>query len=173
MLCEAEGTPDAEARAMFEVNFWGAVGVSRAAVKLFREVNSPGKGPGGMILQNNSQSGFLRTPALSFYHRRLYGRTRDRTSPGMEHQGNAVLDATHPSVCILQPSAFYTKVFPAYTAYTDATPDATRASLDGWTFDDDPYKFAETLHQLVDEVEDGKKVPLFLPIGHDTLELRG
>ena len=42
MVAEVEGTPDADARALFEVNFWGVVGVSRAAVKFFRGVNPPG-----------------------------------------------------------------------------------------------------------------------------------
>ena len=65
MVGEVEGTPDADARAVFEVNFWGAVGVSRAAVKFFREVNPPGKG--GVILQNSSMAGFFGTPGGAFY----------------------------------------------------------------------------------------------------------
>ena len=68
MVAEVEGTPDADARALFEVNFWGAVGVSRAAVKFFRELNPPGKG--GIILQNSSTSGFLGPPGLAFYSAR-------------------------------------------------------------------------------------------------------
>lgn len=62
---EVEATPDADARALFNVNFWGAVDVSRAAVKFFREVNPPGKG--GLLLQNSSISGFTGTPSLAFY----------------------------------------------------------------------------------------------------------
>ena len=62
---EVEGTPDADARAIFEVDFWGAVGVSREAVKFFREVNPPGKG--GVILQNSSISGFSGSPGFGFY----------------------------------------------------------------------------------------------------------
>jgi NAD(P)-dependent dehydrogenase (short-subunit alcohol dehydrogenase family) len=65
IFCEVEGTPDADARALFDVNFWGAVGVSRAAVKFFREVNPPGKG--GVILQNSSMSGFLGVAGGAFY----------------------------------------------------------------------------------------------------------
>jgi len=44
MFDEVESTTDADARALFEVNFWGMVGVSRAAVKFFREVSPPGRG---------------------------------------------------------------------------------------------------------------------------------
>jgi len=65
MFGEVEGTSDADARALFEVNFWGAVGVSRAAVKFFREVNPPRKG--GVILQNSSCGGFIGGPGAAFY----------------------------------------------------------------------------------------------------------
>ena len=67
MVAEVEGTPNADARALCEVNFWAAVGVSRAAVKFFREVNPPGKGG---IMQNSSMSGFLGPPGLAFYSAR-------------------------------------------------------------------------------------------------------
>ena len=65
MFGEVEGTPDADARALFEVNFWGLVGVSRAAVRFFREVNPPGKG--GVLLQNSSMMAFLGAPGSAFY----------------------------------------------------------------------------------------------------------
>ena len=35
-LGKVECTPDADARALFEVNFWGTVSVSRAAVRFFQ-----------------------------------------------------------------------------------------------------------------------------------------
>ena len=65
MLGEVEATPDVDARALFDVNFWGAVCVSRAAVKFFREVNSPGKG--GVILQNSSIITFMEAFGAAFY----------------------------------------------------------------------------------------------------------
>ena len=65
MIGEVEGTPDADARALFEANFWGLVGVSRAAVRFFREVNPPGKG--GVLLQNSSMLGFLGVVGAAFY----------------------------------------------------------------------------------------------------------
>jgi len=63
MIGEVEGTPDADARALLEVNFWGLVGVSREAVKFFREVNPPGQG--GVLLQNSSMAAFLGLPECS------------------------------------------------------------------------------------------------------------
>lgn len=45
-----------------------------------------------------------------------------------------------------------------------------RDTLDGISFDGDPYKFGETLHRMVASAND-KKIPLFLPIGEDSLAL--
>ena len=47
VLAEVEGTPDDAARAVFDVDFWGAANVSREAVRFFREVLS--------VLLNSSQ----------------------------------------------------------------------------------------------------------------------
>jgi len=41
LIAEVEGTPEEDARALFEVNFWGATRVSNEAVRVFREVNKP------------------------------------------------------------------------------------------------------------------------------------
>lgn len=62
---DAETTPIDIAKAMFEVNFWGAVNVSRAAVKFFREVNEPGRG--GVLLQNSSITGVNSVPGMTLY----------------------------------------------------------------------------------------------------------
>jgi NAD(P)-dependent dehydrogenase (short-subunit alcohol dehydrogenase family) len=51
-LQEAEGTPMDRARALMDVNFWGAVTVSIEAVKFFREENP--KSAGGMLVQVSS-----------------------------------------------------------------------------------------------------------------------
>ncbi|PCH43483.1 NAD(P)-binding protein, partial [Wolfiporia cocos MD-104 SS10] len=64
IVSEIEGTPDDIARTIFEVNFWGAVNVSREAIRFFREVNIP---PGGRLLQNSSMFGYAATPILGYY----------------------------------------------------------------------------------------------------------
>ncbi|KAL7282800.1 hypothetical protein ACG7TL_004277 [Trametes sanguinea] len=60
-----EGTSDEDARALFEVNFWAAVRISRSAVKHFRENNPPEQG--GRILNISSVGGFISNPTLAFY----------------------------------------------------------------------------------------------------------
>ena len=64
-LGEAEGAEDDVVRAMFETNFWGAMHVTREAVKFFREVNGPAVG--GRLLQVSSITGITGGPALGFY----------------------------------------------------------------------------------------------------------
>ena len=67
-LGETEAVPDDVARAQFEVNFWGAANVSRAAIKFFREVNKPQVG--GTLLQVSSITFYDPSPALSYYSAR-------------------------------------------------------------------------------------------------------
>ncbi|KAF8440489.1 hypothetical protein L210DRAFT_1058177 [Boletus edulis BED1] len=106
MFGEVEGTPDADARALLEVVFWGAVGI-----------------------------------------------------------------------CILQPGAFYTNViaatqtFPVHPAYTECITAAVRDTFEAIPFDGDPYKFGEMLYRLVTRADNGKKIPLFLPVGEDALQI--
>ncbi|KAF8134273.1 NAD(P)-binding protein [Boletus edulis] len=58
-----EGTNDEDAHYQFEVNFWGAVRISREAVKYFRE----NKTPAGRIINVSSVGGFIGYPTLAFY----------------------------------------------------------------------------------------------------------
>ncbi|KAJ7912095.1 hypothetical protein B0H13DRAFT_2232572 [Mycena leptocephala] len=60
---EIEATPDDAARALFEVNFWGAVAVSKESVRVFRDVNPPGAG--GRLLNVTSAAGFGGVPIVS------------------------------------------------------------------------------------------------------------
>ena len=56
---EVEGVKEADARAMFQVNFWGAMNVAKAALEFFREVNKP---QGGYLLNNSSTVGLVAKP---------------------------------------------------------------------------------------------------------------
>ncbi|KAG1734584.1 NAD(P)-binding protein [Suillus lakei] len=63
---ELEGVPMDRARALMDVNFWGAVTVSFEAVRFFREVNM--KGAGGMLVQVSSMVGTVASPLVGFYN---------------------------------------------------------------------------------------------------------
>ena len=64
LMGEVEGTPEDVARAMFEVNFWGAAYVAREAVKCFRDVNKP---QGGTLLNVSSYMGLIAQPLMGYY----------------------------------------------------------------------------------------------------------
>lgn len=70
VLAEAEGTPDDAARAMFEVNFWGAANVSREAVAFFREANKPS---GGRLLNVSSIIGLAPGAGMGYYAATKHG----------------------------------------------------------------------------------------------------
>ncbi|OJT11891.1 hypothetical protein TRAPUB_11537 [Trametes pubescens] len=65
VLGEVEGTPGDAARALFEVNFWGATHVLQEAVRFLREENEPGIG--GRIIQITSGTGLFGFPSCGFY----------------------------------------------------------------------------------------------------------
>jgi hypothetical protein len=59
---EAEGVPDETARRVFDVNFWGAVAVSREAVRFFRE-----QARGGRLLTVSSVAAHETVPCAAYY----------------------------------------------------------------------------------------------------------
>jgi NAD(P)-dependent dehydrogenase (short-subunit alcohol dehydrogenase family) len=62
ILAEIEGTPDEAAKQLFDVNFWGAVNVSKEAIRVFRE-----SGKGGRLMNMSSINGLTPCPAGGFY----------------------------------------------------------------------------------------------------------
>jgi len=118
MVAEIEGTPDDVAKKMFDVNFWGAMNVSRETVRFFREVNKP---QGGRLWNASSTAAIVPFASMGYYsaskhgivpgifgkdhpmtallpissRRRHRGSCR-RTRPKVEHQGryNRVLSET-------------------------------------------------------------------------------
>ncbi|KAG9310960.1 NAD(P)-binding protein [Chiua virens] len=61
---EVESMEEVDARGIFDVNFWGAVHVTKEAVRFFREVNKP---VGGRLLQVSSRLGLVGSVALGYY----------------------------------------------------------------------------------------------------------
>ena len=74
---EVEGVKEADARAMFEVNFWGAMNVTKEALEFFREVNKP---QGGYLLNVSSSVGLVAKPPTGWYTASKHGE-RPRTIP--------------------------------------------------------------------------------------------
>ena len=70
-LGEAEGADDEVVRAMFETNFWGALHVSKEAIRFFRDDNPPGIG--GRLLSMSSYLGLSGFPAAGYYVASKFG----------------------------------------------------------------------------------------------------
>ncbi|KAG1792531.1 hypothetical protein EV424DRAFT_1413962 [Suillus variegatus] len=167
LFAEIEGTPDDQARGIFETNFWGATNVSRAAVKFFREVNEVGKG--GIILQVSSVGGFNALPAMGYYAASKHA--LEGFSDGLAKELPA---SWNINVCIIEPGAFHTgamggaTVLPQHPAYADESFPASvlRQIMKGAVLEGDADKFARTVHEVVQ----GGKIPKRLPMGLDALE---
>ena len=74
LFAEIEGTPNEVAKKMFDVNFWGAMNVSKEAVRFFREVNKP---QGGRLWNVSSVAGILPIVALGYYSASKHGNGPD------------------------------------------------------------------------------------------------
>ena len=71
VIGEVEGVKEADARAMFEVNFWGAMNVAKEALEFFREVNKP---QGGSLLNVSSSVGLVAKPPTGWYTASKHGK---------------------------------------------------------------------------------------------------
>ncbi|RDX48767.1 NAD-P-binding protein [Lentinus brumalis] len=64
-LGEVELVDEAKARAVLETNFWGALNVTKEAIRFFRDDNPPGAG--GRLLQMSSYLGITGLAGAGFY----------------------------------------------------------------------------------------------------------
>ena len=71
LVGEIEATPEATARELFDINFWGAVNVSKTAVKFFRDENP--RGVGGRLITNSSGTGIRPAACLPYYSSAKFG----------------------------------------------------------------------------------------------------
>ncbi|KAH9938704.1 uncharacterized protein B0H18DRAFT_23650 [Fomitopsis serialis] len=162
LLAEVEGTPDDVARALFEVNFWGAANVTREAVRVFREVNKP---VGGRLLQMSSIAGIGSATTLGYYgaaKHALNGLTKALTSE-MCPEWNIKMTIVEPSV-FRTPAIMQNRVYtPLHPAYTNSPSAALRNSVTEEFVQaaPDPSEAASRMY-TVSTLQDP---PLHLPLG--------
>lgn len=70
LVAEIEGTPEDVAKKMFDVNFWGAMNVSKEAIRFFRETNKP---RGGRLWNVSSIAGTFPFASLGYYSASKHG----------------------------------------------------------------------------------------------------
>ncbi|KAI0747543.1 NAD-P-binding protein [Fomes fomentarius] len=168
VMGEVEAAEDAAVRGVFETNFWGAVNVTREAVKFFREVNPPGVG--GRLLQISSITGLIGGPGLAFYA------ASKHALEGLTESLAAELDpAWNIKVSLVEPAGFHTEGqakttwAPAHPAY--ASPDLpTTKARNGWSTyapPGDVNKAVEVIFKLSEEQDPPLRLFLGqLAIGH-------
>ncbi|KAI1793783.1 NAD(P)-binding protein [Ganoderma leucocontextum] len=116
---ELEGVPDEPARALFDVNFWGAAHVSQEAVRFFRDENKP---QGGRLIQNSAIAGVAAAPTMGFYC------AAKHALEGFTETLRKELDAAwNIKISSVLPGGFATEIIqkfqilPQHPAYTDPT----------------------------------------------------
>ncbi|KZT71191.1 NAD(P)-binding protein [Daedalea quercina L-15889] len=170
VLGEVEGTPEEHVRALFDVNFFGATNVSKAAVRVFRDVNKP---QGGRLLQMSSVSVYSGPAVLSYYN------ASKCALEGMSEGLAAELDPEwNIKITIIEGGAFTTSLLqnfvltqphPAYTKPTLA-PAQIRSYLANGTLPPgtpSPARAAEVMCKIA-ALEDP---PLHFPLGRDTVHV--
>jgi len=170
VLGEIEGTPDDAARAMFEVDFWGAANVSKEAVKFFREVNSP---RGGTLLNVGSMAGIEGSPAIGYYSAAKFALEGFTAALAKE-----VDPAWNIKISILEPGGFATRGSsksslirtPVHPAYDN---DSLRSKMTRNFLENDaklpgdPDKAAKLIYKISQLPE----LPLNFPIGKDAIQV--
>ncbi|EIW52318.1 NAD-P-binding protein [Trametes versicolor FP-101664 SS1] len=165
-LGEIESVLDVDARALFETNFWGAVSVTREAVKFFRESNPPGDG--GRLLQMTSMYGIVGANCLAFY---------SASKHALEGFTKSIVQELDPAwnikVTLLEPGFFQTELIshimkwtsphPAYL--TSPMPSAMRAGWDAFMPAGDTTKLADVFYRAA-AIPDP---PLHFPLGRDAV----
>ncbi|KAI0775583.1 NAD-P-binding protein [Trametes elegans] len=167
-LGEMESVDDADARAIFDTNFWGATSVTRAAVKFFREANPPGLG--GRLLQISSVLGVVGTPAYAFYTASKFA---------LEGMTESLVQELDPKwniqVTLIEPgwikSAYFGKAtwsvqHPAY-ASADLPVTKIRAEWDDFVPRGDTRKAVELFYRVAAL----PNPPLHFPVGVDAVAL--
>ncbi|KAM5540843.1 hypothetical protein V8D89_005487 [Ganoderma adspersum] len=164
---ESESMIEADMRAMFETNFWGAANVSREAVRFFHDANPAGAG--GRLLQYfSSMAGLKGAPGVSYYCATKFA--LEGFSEGLAQE----LDpAWNIKATLVEPGSFATNVFNA-SAWSAAHPAYTKPELptvmmrtywDQWTPSGDSRKGMETVYKLASLEEP----PLHFPVGKDSI----
>ncbi|KAJ7250646.1 hypothetical protein C8J57DRAFT_677855 [Mycena rebaudengoi] len=162
---EAEAIPEADARKVFDVNYFGAVNVSIEAVRVFRDINKP---QGGRLLTISSATGFA--PLVGTPH---YVASKFAIEGFTEALRLEVDPAWNIKITAVQPGGYATgfekgmQFFPHHPAYD--SPHMPNVKLremfkDFKGFEGDPEKLVQVLYFKLARSDNP---PHTLPLGHD------
>jgi len=162
---ELEGLPDDLARGLFDVDFFGATAVGVAAVKFFREENSPA---GGHLLFTSSMLGQVSFPLVGIYNCAKHALEAYAETLAAE------IDPTwNIKITILEPGIFRTgavtntKTLPVHPAYDkpELPTKAIRQMMSNPNVGGDATKLVKQILRVVAL----EKPPLRITLGKDAL----
>ncbi|GJE91663.1 SDR family oxidoreductase [Phanerochaete sordida] len=172
---EVEGVPDAEARRVMEVVFWGATTVSKEAVRFFREENPPGAG--GLLLNISSDGGHSSFPAVGYYI------AAKHALEGLTETFARELDpGWNIKICLITPGVFRTEIkskspsVPVHAAYEHVgSVQQSRKFLDMYWDPSKPVRVGDVEKAVgkIYELSLLERPPMRLFLGKDCLERVG
>jgi len=169
MVGEVEGTPEKDARAMFDVNFWGATNVARAAISFFRDVNKP---QGGRLITISSSAAIGPFPAAAFYSASkaaveavLYAMAKE-LDPDWNIKSTVVATGAFLTRAAQKDSQIIHDPHPAYSGDKCMT-KAIRGYLgSGQIQGSDPVKGMKVIYEFLSKLPEP---PLRFPLGPDSV----
>ncbi|KAL7624384.1 hypothetical protein AAE478_005948 [Parahypoxylon ruwenzoriense] len=177
IMGDAEASPrgNADARALLDTNFWGAVDVTKRALGVLRDANANAASPGaqgGVVLNVSSMGGFFGSPGSSFYHASKFA------LEGFAQAVDRELDpAWNIHVCNVEPGGVRTKYAssirraePRHPAYV-ADPGLGTNRLLAFMADEEAHaafaEAADVASAMYELVSRGGRIPIRLPLGRD------
>ncbi|EJT98541.1 NADP-binding protein [Dacryopinax primogenitus] len=157
-------TRSSEARQMFDVDFWGAADVSRAAIEFFREVNGPSVG--GTLLVMSSMAANYGAPALSYY-----SAAKQALEGAIEGLEKELVPAWNIRVCLIVSGSFKTRgsqnviTLPPHPAYKDSSSMLTRQYVSSA-----PGADVDSAVQIIYDLVKEPNLPMRFPLGMDGVQ---
>ncbi|GJE91665.1 NAD(P)-binding protein [Phanerochaete sordida] len=171
LIGEVEAVPDAAARELMDVNFWGAAAVAREAVRVFRDENPPSAG--GLLFTMSSELGLRAFAALGYYCAAKFA---------LEGLMEALVQELDPDwntkICIVTPGTFRTEVrakatvVPSHPAYSSVeAPRQAREYFDTTWDPSRPTRIGDVTKAVarIYEVSAMEHIPSRLFLGNDSV----
>ncbi|KAJ8495362.1 hypothetical protein ONZ45_g12896 [Pleurotus djamor] len=159
---EAEAIPEADARKLFDLNFFAAANVAIEGLRVLREVNKP---QGGSIITVGSATGIAPLPASNYY-----AASKAAIEGFIDGLSQEVDPAWNIRFTLVRPGGYDTgwdkgaQFFPAHPAYTapHMPTEMGRAYMAAFKgYEGDPVKFAQTVYyKLAKDSNPPKKLSL-------------
>ncbi|KAI0895197.1 short-chain dehydrogenase [Annulohypoxylon nitens] len=169
---EAETTEDAEARDVFDTNFWGMVNISKRCLQIMREENDKNGQQGGVIMNVTSVGGYIGYPGQAFYHASKFA-----VEGWTEAAAKEVPSTWDIHLCNIEPGGVKTNYATSslkqtavrHKAYSDPSFPANRLLAHIGSEQDralwaEPSAVAAAMYQVVSR---GKRIPIRVPLGAD------